>query len=223
MKFELQNRIIENKDWIFGVFLFALMLIVIVKNNFENRFFEFTRIFISDKYTKIYRDGTLIMSWFTVILFFVQVISFSFFIMLIMQSMKISVFDWIVFIQVFTALFVFILAKLLIEKIIGTTFEIEDFVEQYNMYKVSVRTYISLLLLPINIILIYNQSLSNVYINAIIVTLLFVNSVFFIKSIKLFQKTIISGLIYFILYLCTLEIMPYYFIYRLITHNNKFF
>ena len=69
---DLHERILEQKDWALVVFLFALALIAVVKTNFENRFHDFMRLFLSDRYVKIYKDGALIMSWFTVILFFVQ-------------------------------------------------------------------------------------------------------------------------------------------------------
>ncbi len=43
------------------------------------RFSEFSRLIVSDKYVKIYRDSSHLMSWFNVILFVVQIVSFAFF------------------------------------------------------------------------------------------------------------------------------------------------
>jgi hypothetical protein len=129
------ERTTQNYDWAIVVILFTVLLIAIVKTNFENRFSDYMRLFISDKYVKIYKDGSLIMSWFTVILFVVQIFSFSFFILLVFDYYDISSkYNGTVFVQIFTFLFVFILAKYLIEKIIATSFDIEDFVDQFKYF-----------------------------------------------------------------------------------------
>ena len=211
----LHERILEQKDWAIVVFLFVFALVAIVKTNFENRFHDFMRLFISDKYVKIYKDGSLIMSWFTVILFIVQMVSFAFFVQLILHFYGyVQKTDWIVFVQLFTLFTVFVLSKFLIEKIVATTFDEEDVVEQYNMLKINYRTYVGVLLMPINIFLFYNNNISIVLIYVIIGIILMINILTYLKSIKIYQNLIFGHLIYFILYLCTLEIAPYYFIYN---------
>ena len=81
--------------------------------------------------------------------------------------------DGILYIQVFTFLAVFILSKYLIEKIISTTFQIEEFTEQFNLFKVSYRTYFGFILLPVNMILYYN-SVENQWIYITLAVILFV-------------------------------------------------
>ena len=108
----LHERIIENNDWATLLFVFCLALIVITKTAFENRFSDFLNLIVSDKYIKIYKDSSNLMSWFTVILFFVQIISLSFFIRyLLLFFGYVKVADWVVFIQIFTFLTFFILSK----------------------------------------------------------------------------------------------------------------
>jgi hypothetical protein len=48
----------------------------------------------------------------------------------------------LILIQIITFLIFFVLSKYLIEKIIATAFHIEEFVEQFNLQKVTYRTYI---------------------------------------------------------------------------------
>ena len=212
--FTLHERVLEQKDWAVAVFLLVFALITVVKTNFENRFKDFMRLLISDKYAKIYRDGSLIMSWFTVILFFVQLFSIAFFVQLVLHAHDlVEKTDVVVFVQIFSFLLVFILSKFLIEKIIATTFDEEDLVEQFNMLKINYRTYISMLLLPINLFLFYNNINSILLINCIIFTIMLSILLIYIKSIKIYQNFIISNFVYFILYLCTLELAPYYFVY----------
>ena len=220
MGITLHERIIENKDWVTLLFVFCLALIVVTKTAFENRFSDFINLIVSDKYIKIYKDSSNLMSWFTVVLFFVQIISLSFFIryLLVFFGYVVNA-DWIVFIQIFTFLTFFILSKFLIEKIIATSFNIEEFTEQFNMLKVNYRTYMGILLLPVSIILFYNPMPKPLVIYIILDILLVINIVIYLKSIKIFQNLIIGKLFYFILYLCALEIAPYYFMYYWFTRS----
>ena len=216
----LHPRIVENKDWATALFLFSLVLIALSKSLFENRFSEFIKLIVSDKYLKVYKDSGLMMSWFTIFLFIVQIVSFSFFIHLLLNSFGyINKTDGISFIQIFTFLTVFILSKYLIEKILGTAFDIEEFVDQFNLQKVSYRTFIGLFLLPINCFLYYNNSISHNLLIIILSILLIINVFTYLLSIKNHQNILIGNLFYFILYLCALEIAPYYFMYYWFTKN----
>ena len=214
----LQPRIMENKDWATYLFIFSFALIAITKAAFETRFNDFLRILVSDKYIKVYKDTSHLKSGFTILLFIVQIISFSFFIQLLLHQLGyISKTDWILFIRIFTFFGIFVLSKFLIEKIIATTFNIEEFNEQLNLQKVSYRTFIGILLLPINIYLFYNNNPSNVLFFIVISLILITNLFTYLVSLKVYQNLLISKVFYFILYLCALEIAPYYFIYYLIT------
>lgn len=220
----LQPRILEPKDWATCLFIFSFVLIAVTRTAFEGRFSEFLRILVSDKYIKVYKDTSHLMSGFTILLFIVQAISFSFFIQIALYHFGyVSAFertDWMIFLRIFTFFGVFVLSKFLIEKIIAAVFNIEEFTEQFNLQKVSYRTFIGMILLPVNIYLFYNNSLSNILIYCIIGVILAINLYSYLISLKIYQNLLIGKLFYFILYLCALEIAPYYFIYYLITKNS---
>lgn len=217
---ELQPRLIENKDWATVVFVLAFALVVLAKSAFENRFSDFIRLIVSDKYMKIYRDSSHLLSGFNVLLFVVNVISLSFFLQLVLHHYGFGEkLDWVLFVRIFTLLTVFILSKFLVEKIFATTFGIEEVIEGFNLQKVSFRTFIGLLLLPVSVILFYGDYSTNSLILTIIGILLIINVITYILSLRIYQNLIISNIFYFILYLCTFEIAPYYFIYYLIQKN----
>lgn len=217
----LQPRIIESKDWATILFVLSFILIAITKSTNENRFSDFIKLIFSDKYTKVYRDTIQLKSSFTLTLFAVQTISFSFFILLSLSIFGLaSKTDYILYIQIFTFVTFFILAKYLIEKIIATAFNIEEFVEHFNLQKVTYRTYIGLIILPFNIILFYQEGISTIIPQIIIATILITNTVTYLVSIKNYQNLIFGKLFYFILYLCTLEIAPYFFMYYLYTKGS---
>jgi hypothetical protein len=217
---ELHERITESKDWAALLFVVCLGIVTVNKSISWVRFSEFIRLAYSDKYNKIYRDSSNLKDGFTVSMFFLQLISFSFFILLVFQQFGAQEKNsFILYIQVFTFLSVFILSKFLIEKIIATAFKIEEFNEQFNLLKVNYRTYLSLLLLPITIILFYNPIASPTFFWVLIVLLFTLNMVTYIVALKLYQNLLLRKIFYFILYLCTLEIAPYYFIYNWFTKN----
>nr|WP_315133973.1 DUF4271 domain-containing protein [uncultured Flavobacterium sp.] len=210
----LHPRITENKDWATLLFVLSFLIIALTKSVFENRFGDFINLVFSDKYIKVYKDSSHLKSGFTISLFFVQVVSLAFFI-----QISLSIFgyasktDWLLYIQIITFLIFFILAKYLLEKIIATSFNIEDFMEHFNLQKVTYRTYIGLFILPINIILFYYDAVSKNIPLIIIGLVLVINMLTYLISIKNYQNVIFGKLFYFILYLCALEIAPYYFMY----------
>ena len=217
----LHLRTIENNDWATLLFVLSFGIVAFTKSISENRFGDFANLIFSDKYTKVYRDSSNIKSGFTISLFFVQVISFAFFIQLSLSYFgKALKTDWILYIQIITFLIFFILSKYLIEKIIATSFDIEEFVEQFNLQKVTYRTYIGLFILPINIILFYYDSLSKNMVSLFIAIVIAASIISYLISIKNYQNLIFGKLFYFILYLCALEIAPYYFMYYWFTKGS---
>ena len=216
-KTELIPRIVENKDWVTVLFIFALGMVAVTKTVFENRFSDFINLIANNKYIKIYKDSANLMSWFTILLFVVQLISLSFFVQLVLSYFGYTTkTNWITYVQILTFLSFFVLSKFLIEKIIATSFNIESFIEQFNLFKVSYRTYIGLLLLPVNIVLFYTDFMNSYIIIGIIAILLTINAITYLISLKNYQNLLLSKLFYFILYICALEIAPYYFMYYFI-------
>ena len=214
----LNPRIIETKDWATALFLLSFVLITITKTTNESRFGDFINLIFSDKYVKVYRDPSHQSSSFSLILFIVQSISFSFFIHLclcIFNNTPKS--DYLHYLQVFTFFVFFILAKQLISKIVGTAFEIEENIEQFNTQKSIYRKYISLIIFPINMILFYYDNFSFIFLQSMICMVLVFSVLSYTIAIKNYQNLIIRKLFYFILYLCTLEIAPYFFIYYFYT------
>jgi hypothetical protein len=218
---QLHPRILENKDWATLLFVLTFAVVAMTKSAYETRFSEFSKLIFSDKYAKIYRDNSHMRSSFTVGLFFVQIVSYAFFILL-----TINIFgyaektDWILFIRIATFLLYFILGKYLIEKIVATSFNIDEFVELFNLQKVTYRTYIGVLILPINAILFYYNNIPKIVPLIIIGISLCISVYSYFISIKTYQNAIIGKLFYFILYLCALEIAPYYFLYYWITKGS---
>jgi len=109
---------------------------------------------------------------------------------------------------------VFILTKVLFERLIGSLFEIDKLIDQYVFQKISFKNYLGLLLLPINALLLYTFQPSLTMLYGVICFLLIINIIGLISSFKAHQSLIKGNLFYFILYLCALEIGPYVILYK---------
>lgn len=195
-------------------------MVTITKAVFEKRFTDFVRLLFNNKYIKVYKDPSNLMTWFTILLFFVQLISFSFFIQLVLSYYGYTTkTNWVSFIQIITFLTFFVLSKYLIEKIIATSFDTESFIEQFNLFKVSYRTYLGILLLPVDMVLYYTNSINQYVILGVLVIILIINAVTYLVSLRNYQNLLLRKLFYFILYICALEIAPYFFMYYYITNR----
>lgn len=209
-----------NTDWATLLFVICFGLLAINKAVFGTRFSEFLKLGFSDKFVKIYKDSSNIRSWFTVSMFVIQVISFSFISQLGLAELGITTKDNpISFIRIITVITFFILSKYLIEQIIATTFNIEEFEQQFNLFKVYYRTYLGLLVFPFGLILYYNNFTTLTIIITLIAIVLLINLFTYLNCLRIYKKFILSNIFYFILYLCALEIAPYYFMYYFFTKS----
>lgn len=218
----------DSNEWALALFVLAFFMLAVVKTTYEKRFLEFCKLVVSDKYIKVYRDSSNLMTSFTIFIFFANLLSISFVIHLVTAHFGYTTSslgcyvvknDWILFSRIFTFLTIFVLVKYLLEKIVITLFDVEDLFDQFNLQKVSYKSLIGLLFLPITLVLFYSNAANNTIFYYTIVSFAVLNLVFYLIILRNFQKLIFSKLFYFILYLCTFEIAPYYFIYYLIKKN----
>ena len=206
-------KTIVSKDWATIIFIITFSIIAINKLFFDVRFVDFTRLGVSDRYLKVYVEEVS-KSPFAISMFMVMLVSFSFFMQLILTYYNITILtDFVIFIRIFTALFVFILAKYFIEKIVAITFEIEPIIDEINFAKLNYRAYFGLLILPFVFVSFYNDWVNEYIIFGSIAIILILNILIYFFSIRKYQNLFFSKFFYFILYLCTLEIAPYYFLY----------
>lgn len=217
---QLSERILVNKDWATILFVLAIAIIALNKSLFSVRFNEFLKLGYSDKYNKVYKDTNNLLNWFTISMFIIQLISFSFFILLLLSFFNYTKTDnYITYIQIVTFLFVFVLSKFLIEKIVGSAIDSENVVDQFNLIKTNYRAFLGFILLPVNVVLYYNKVPVKEVFYIILGVFLLYNVFTYYFLVKTYQKMILGKLFYFILYLCTLEIAPYYFMYYWVTKN----
>ena len=214
-------RELISNEWFTVFLILGLVFITLAKFLFSNRFNDFLLVLGNSKYLKIYARDQKFIDGFDTLLFLNLIISISLFSFLAYSSLVTpEAFDLIVFFKLLFGVGALVLIKILLERLIGSLFDIDTLIDSYLFQKTSYKNYSGFILLPINILLIYTLNPSKLIIYGVIGLLVLINLIGFITSFKNHQKLIMSNLFYFILYLCALEIGPYLILYKLIIDNQ---
>lgn len=198
--------------------LICLVAIALAKIIAPKRFNEFILVISNSRYLKIYGKDQKFLDYYDGLLFLNLVISGAIFSGLCLENLtnKVEINVTLTF-KLAVGFGVFMLAKVLLERLIASLFEIDPIIDNYIFQKITYKNYIGLLLLPINAILIFSIVPTKVLIYGVITLLLIVNLNGLITSFKAYQNEIKNNYFYFILYLCALEIAPYVIIYAVLS------
>lgn len=206
------NRIIESLDWVTLIMVGCIVVIAILKVIYPKRFEDFIRLPVSNNYFLAKGKSEELRHPFSILLFLIQLISISLFAYLFfLEKGKATV---LLFFQILSAVFIFIIVKISIEKIIGTIFSIENVIDQYIYEKLTYRNFISLLLIIANLIFYFSVKPD---LNTLLIftgILFLINILILFYTYKNYRSLIFSNFFYFLLYLCALEISPYLILYK---------
>jgi hypothetical protein len=216
---EAIERFTVSQDWITLLVLLALVLLVVAKYAFTQRFAHFTMLFATDKYLVLKGKDPNLFHPFNVILFVVNLISVGLFIYIFYLTFENASPERpkVLFLRIVTAYAAFVLLKFSLEKIIADVLSVNERMDYYLFFKLSYRNFISMILLPVSIFLIYVWEPGRLTLYIILGIILLMN---FITLLSVFRKNsqyIFNNWFYFILYLCALEIGPYYILYKTVT------
>ena len=215
----MRNFITHNWFTIFSVL--SLGLIVAAKYVNALRFNDFLLVISNPKYLKIYSRDQKFIDLFDSFLFINLALSLSVFIYFGYNTYVTPIsFELFEFLKLLFAVSTLIIIKTLLERLIGSLFEIDNLIDDYLFQKTAFKNYSGILLLITNLILLYTNTNINVVIVVSFSAVLLVNIIGFFTSFKNYQKLLIPNLFYFLLYLCALEIGPYILLYKAITGNN---
>jgi hypothetical protein len=208
------ERSIENLEWITIILVSCFCLLAILKVVHPKRFGEFILLPMSNKYFLVQGKNDLLTHPFNVILFIIQIANVSLLIYLIVKPPENNSFIFYVYIVLFYS--VFMIVKMLLEKIVGTLFSIETLINKYLYHKLTYLNLFSLLLFILNIFIFYLIEPSKSIIIIIGLSFFVLNLIYIIYSYKKYRSLIFGNFFYFILYLCALEISPLLLLYTVI-------
>lgn len=175
-------------------------------------------LFNTSQYITLHQKANKISTPFNLILLGFQIITISLFLYLCWNT-----FGWqsnfeggSLFLIIMASYGIVVICKVLIEKIIGTIFALDHLIEDYVFHKMSYRNFLGLILFPIIIIFVYGIHPSKNVLYAVFLIIMILNLIILFPFYKKNENIILNHIFYFILYLCALEIAPYFILYKLI-------
>lgn len=224
LQLELTERIAPNTDWASFAFLLLVIMITLSKVLFRSKFNTFSKLLISNKYFNKYAENPKINIWFDSFLMVNQMVSYSFFILLILDYIGLShKHNYHQFFIVLMCLIGLKIGLYLIGHFIAFIFELTQKFAFFHFQKNSYKNLISIYFIPINLILFYNDLASPIVLYLLLALFVLLNISGFLNSIKSQLQAGLSSIFYFFLYLCTLEIAPYIIVcYWFIKLNNNY-
>jgi len=217
---EAVTRSIISNDWITAILLGIFLLLAFSKKFYAEDFWDFSRILMSNKYFTSHKRTLSVLNFFSFLLFIGQAFIISlaiYYFIIITDLIEIKQTGYLLFIQLFLAYNVLIAVKYLTEKIIGEVFSISKLLDNYIFYKITYKNLLSLIVFPILIAVIYGWPNSKILIFSFFIIWAIANLLVLIRYYSKNQKLVLGNWFYFILYLCTLEIAPYFILYKVVT------
>ena len=197
------------------IILLNIIIVTIAKALNNSKFKQFIFIYLNNSFLKFNTNNNSFLSSFNSLLNINYLISLSVYISIIISYSSYGInnnFEISIFFKTLLIVIVFVYAKYLIELLVGWAFSISKFIVTFNLQKNNFNKLIGIIIILLNSLAIYSFPNSMTFIK---MSIFFVISLYLIglyKVIRLNDNLILSNMFYFILYLCTLEIVPILFI-----------
>ena len=196
------------------VILLNIIIVTIAKTLNNSKFKQFLLIYLNNSFLKFSSNDNSFLSSFNSLLNVNYIISISVYISILISYNLYGFnnnFEITIFFTTLLFIVAFIYTKYLIEILIGWAFNIRKFVVSFNLQKNSFNKLIGIIMILLNSLAIYSfpNSVTFTKISIFLVISLYLVGLY--KVIRLNDNLILSNMFYFILYLCTLEIVPILF------------
>lgn len=207
---EAVERIVNSNDWITGLVLFSLLMLVLARDRFYNRFISFVILPFNNKYVVLFNKKGRLLSGFHIMLSVVQWLNVSLF-----MYLAATTWNWqthadgpVNFALILGGLLIFSLAKFGLQILAGYIFNLEKLMQLFLFNKWSYLNFSALILFIFNLLLAYLAPESKPLVLTAFGLALIINLIGWGTLLKSNLKYVTSHFFYFILYLCALEIAP---------------
>jgi hypothetical protein len=206
------DRIDFSNNWLTPVFVFALLLLVVLKiSNQQKLSGYFSAIFIKGFIIKKTEERESLFNTFDIVLLCFSAIVYAVFFSVIAELFLDVTASFTVFVSAFSFVVVYLILSLVLDVGMANLFEVQNETSYLFLTKIAYLYNTALILFPVLIITTYS-SLG-------VAVLFLVFALFFLLSMLLLfinnKNLILNKLFYFILYICALEIAPLLFIYKM--------
>ncbi|WP_418497498.1 DUF4271 domain-containing protein [Flagellimonas sp.] len=204
------EKVAPSLDWMTIVLFASLVVMALGKYMYHSRFLNFIILPFNDKYVLLHNKKGQLLNWFHILLTLFQVVNLSLFVFFVLKAFGVLPGEdplW-VFLMVLGGLVLFQLVKLGLQSFTGFVFNAQELIVGLIFSKTSYLNYSSIILFVANVILTYILKDSKTVIYSAFILILLINGIGVIKLLKNYQKAMFPYFMYFILYLCALEIAP---------------
>ncbi|HET8754220.1 MAG TPA: DUF4271 domain-containing protein [Salinimicrobium sp.] len=217
---EAIEKVAVSHDWITLLLLGVFILLAITKSVWTHLFADFSMLFATNKYVLSKGKEPKIFHPFNISMFIINVVSAALFLYIFYQVFYQTESDRpkILFLRIATAYATFVLLKFSMEKILANIISLDKQMDFYLFYKLTYRNFIALILLPLCIVFIYILPPTLTVLYICVSFILLVNFGLMVSVFRKNWQFISRNIFYFILYLCALEIGPYFILYKLFTN-----
>jgi len=209
-----------SSDWFTISIVLVLMGFVFMKQFYENKFAQFVKLGFSDIYWTDKQKSRDFITGFEIIVFLLSHLVAAQLAYLILQNEgllnSIDVYPFAIVSVLFIIFFLFSSLKYYFEKLVFTILNNSNFLHYYLFYKQVLWSYSLFLSIPFLILEVYSpyEEINFLSISLVVMGLYYVINLL-VLGVK-YRSIFIGNWFYFILYICTLEIAPYFFIYKIL-------
>lgn len=206
-------RQIENIDWVTILLFGSLLLIVVAKSTFYNRFLNFIILPFNNKYIFLYNKKDKLINWFHIFFTAFLIINLSIFLYIswqvLISSKETPDLNIYVYPAILGAVILFLILKVFLQLANGFIFSSNKVISELVFKKLSYLNYSGIIMFLANVTLSYVMKDSKAIVFITFFLILSINTIGWITLLRNHQKYLANNFLYFILYLCALEIAPW--------------
>lgn len=204
------ERTLVNQDWIGVVLFLSLLALALGKSLYHARFLNFLLLPFNDKYVLLHNKKGHWLGWFQLLMALFQLLNLALFLYLALDAYGGlgGGAPLAAFFVLLGALALFLLAKVALQVFTGFVFNAQELIRNLVFSKLSYWNHSGFVLLVANCFLAYIPVGDKAVILTAIILVLIINGIGAMKLLKYHQKAMFPYFMYFILYLCALEIAP---------------
>lgn len=222
---EIRTRPQEQNKWKFTVIMLILGYVAFVRMSNSNNFRTFILSVFNLKLSrKIWEDQRSFFGFVIIQLFAIYLFIAAMFITNYMELKHILLFEnyWIQFGAVLLILSVIYLSKFLLHYILGVLLQMKNLAIGFVSNTISVNNFVALVIFPVTIFSIYaNNPMLALVLSQAIIAIFFVSVVYRVVRIVLLSNSFFSfPTFYLFLYLCALEIAPWFIIVKFLNNYH---
>lgn len=205
-----------NRDWLLLMLIGALLVLGLLRYRFPRRMAELMLLPINDKYFALEGRQKGIGHPFNLAMLGVQITAFG----LLLAALKMTrsatpeLLNFALFIKGILVISLYLILRYSLDWVVGYIFNCQKILSEYRYQRLSFHHLIALALLFLLTIMFFSALSFQTLTPVILFGVIFALFTTVIYSVRRNSATLITNFLYFILYICALEIAPYVLLYQ---------